>query len=215
MFFYTGASPLFFMLFFMPFLLPAILRMLSGLATGLVGGVEVPSQVAPNTAESFDTAKREFPSKMLDLDNELTLAEEFDTDLNADELKAARSHLNNAFAAYSKNFGSADLANVNVAASRRTIERHLAAAQRHLGLADPNSPLHNEPAPAAASASGAATASTAENTARPATPEEELYRRFGVNPGEHAQTPFTAPRVQTAPRRTAVHLTPFGLMIGF
>jgi len=201
MYFGTGTFPLF--LFLMPFILPLMIRVLSGAMMALSGAPTTgATQVSPSREEAFAAAKREFPNRLLELDNELTLAEEFDTDLNADELKAARSHLNSAFTTYSKSFGDADIATVNVAAARRTIEKHLAAAQRHMSLADPNSPLHNE-----------AAAATAEKDAE-LSPEDELYRRFGVARGAYADAPF-APRVQPAARRTSVHLTPFGLMIGF
>ena len=206
----TGTMPgAFFFMFLLPFLLPIILKVLSGMALALSGGTAEAQQVrpagatSPSTQQAFNAAKAEFPAQMLDLDNELTLQEEFGTDLNADELKTARTHLNKAFATYSKTFGNGDHTTVDVTNARRSVSRDLAAATRHLGLADPNSPLHNEPAPAP----------------KVETKEDELFRRFGVARGEHADTPLaTAPRqaqAQPARRSSGLVLTPFGLMIGF
>jgi len=210
----TGAgSDLFFLLFILPFILPLILKVLSGVMLAFSGGQPAgTSQVRPatNSQTVFDQAKREFPNQLIDLDNELTLAEEFGSDLNADELKAARSHLNKAFEGYAKNFGDAatvNSSNTNVRHARKTVADHLAKATRHLGLADPNSPLHNEPAPAPAPEAQAPKANSIE---------DELYRRFGVERGTHADVPQNGARPAQATRRqSSVMLTPFGFMIGF
>jgi len=223
----TGAgtgSDLFFLLFILPFILPVILKVLSGVMLAFSGGpaagtaqMRPASAAAPaSNAQAFEAAKREFPNQLLDLDNELTLAEEFGTDLNADELKAARSHLNKAFTNYSKSFGDViDPAGANnVRQARQTIETHLAKATRHLGLADPNSPLHSEPAPEAPEATDAAP--TAQAAPKANSIEDELYRRFGVERGAQADAPLNAARpAPTARRQSSVMFTPFGLMIGF
>lgn len=217
----TG-SDLFFLLFILPFVLPLILKVLSGVMMAFSGGPAAnvagtqarPATSAAANTQAFEAAKRDFPNQLIDLDNELTLAEEFGTDLNADELKAARSHLNKAFTNYSKSFGdvvNSAQATSNVRQAKATIANHIAKATRHLGLADPNSPLHNEPAPAEAPAA----ADAAQAAPKADTIEDELYRRFGVQRGTQADAPFAATRPAQARRQSSVMVTPFGFMIGF
>jgi hypothetical protein len=214
----TGNGSGLFLFFLLPILLPMIMRVLAGLS----GGMAAPSQSAMMgrpasisrpvaTAESFAAAKAEFPGQMIELDNEITLADEFGNNLDADEMQTARSHMNQAFATYSKYFGGDNNAGVDVVGGRREVGQHLRLAKRHLLLADPltaDSVQPEAPAPAP-------TATADVNDAADA-----RYFATGVEQGSFANVPlnpfaqmFAAPQVASHNRQTSVRLTPFGLMI--
>ena len=202
----SDLSGIFFLFFVLPFLLPVILRVLAA----LMGMAQHPTAVPAargaasanlprerSTKESFAAAKADYPAALIDLDSEITLAEEFGIDNDAAKLELARKHMNQAFATYSKYFGGDDFTVINVPAARRAVDKHLALAKRNLLLADPN------------------TADSVTND------DEAAYLAAGIAKGAYADQPFAqAPAPASAARpaqpagpRTAVRLTPFGLVI--
>ena len=189
--------------FVLPLLLPVIVRVLSVLA-GMgthptqarpVAGPGQPSPLARqrSTQESFAAAKADYPAILIDLDSEITLAEEFGIDLVATDIELARKHMNQAFATYSKYFSGDDHLAINVPAARRAVDKHLALAKRHLLLADPK---------------------TADTVS---TDDDANYFAAGMMKGEYAdQVPTPAPvpaQPQPMAPRTSIRLTPFGLVI--
>jgi len=216
---------LFFLLFFIA---PAVSRILAGRSgannAGQVNQVSgrgnVSSAAAPvqNPKAAYAAAKADLPGKLIDLDSELSTAEDFstddfETDLDAAELKAARGHLNQAFAAYAANFQGDYVPGMKVSALVASVSDHLDKARRHLLLADPKTAaeLHAadeareaaELAAAKAATEKAAAQAKADAEAQAAL-EDELNMFGWGHPGY----------VRPTARRTTVQLTPFGIMIG-
>jgi hypothetical protein len=203
--------------FFLFFLLPLIVRLMRSMTHGINAG---PSASRPilepfsgtNTVASgagfqlFENTKREFPSKLIDLDNELTLAEQLvaDTeiaggsDLDSGELASARKHLNLAFAQYSKMFAgeASDVGDIDQA--HHSLSSDFTFAKRHLALASPLT---------ASSAPDAPGALVRQPTTAPV---PAMFGGFGGFSG--FGSPVTMQPV-TAQRRTQVAFTPFGLTI--
>jgi len=231
----NGYGTLPFLFFLLFFIAPAVTRLMAGLAHGGANtphddgavtrnrsAVAAPAPVA-NPKATFAAAKRDLPGKLIDLDNELGNVEEFGTDLDASELKAARGHLNKAFAAYAQYFQGDYTPGVNVTAAVAAVADNIDLARRHMLLADPAT------APQVAAADEgkklaeveagrqAAGAAKGAADAEPAAMNEgwgyqDLF--FG-RPLAGATTGAMAhPMARPMPRRTSVQVTPFGIMIG-
>lgn len=205
------------MLFLMFFIVPAAMRILAAFAgAGSIahnGAAQGPTsrglQLAPayDAQAAFENAKRDFPGQLIDFDTKLSEAEDFGTDLNAAELKSAREHLNQAFAAYAQYFQGDAPINHDVAGSIKVVSKNLDAANRHLLLADPNTAAEvaamDEKLRLAEAEAGRAAAAKAKAQAEAQAANEAYgYDMFG---GRYAARPV---------RRTSVQVTPFGIMIG-
>jgi len=203
------------MLFLMFFIVPAAMRFLAAFAgSGAVAHHSADPrnrglQLAPayDAQTAFENAKRDFPGQLIDFDTKLSEAEDFGSDLNAAELKSAREHLNQAFAAYAQHFQGDAPVSADVKGAIKLVSKHLNAANRHLLLADPNTAAEvaamDEKLRLAEAEAGRAAAAKAKAQAEAQAANEAYgYDMFG---DRYAARPV---------RRTSVQVTPFGIMIG-
>jgi hypothetical protein len=156
----------------------------------------------------FAESKRDFPGQLIDFDTELGQAEEFGMNLDANEIKAARGHLNKGFAAYAQHFQGDTPTTNNVFAARDAVAGNLDKARRHLLLADPAT------APQVAEMDAAKREADVE-AGRMAAARAKVEADYVAQQQAQVDNMFgPAGFARPVARRTTVQLTPFGIMIG-